>query len=178
VEPKTEKCGAGIACSKPAGIVYLLPMSTIKLKRTDSSNADFRLLIKELDADLRERNGDVMDVYDGHNVIEQIETVVIAYIDDRPAGCGCFKHYNDDSVEIKRMYVRPDSRGKGISRRILNELEAWAKSLGFVYVVLETGSKQQEALGLYKRAGYTNIPSYPPYIGLPDSICFKKSLSN
>lgn len=136
------------------------------------------MLVKELDADLRERNGDVMDVYDGHNVIEQIDTVVIAYLDGRPAGCGCFKNYDTNSVEIKRMYVRPEARGKSISRMVLNELEMWAKSLSFTYVVLETGSKQQEALGLYKRAGYTNIPSYPPYIDLPDSICFKKSLSD
>ena len=151
-------------------------MDTLNLKRTDSSDPDFRLLIKELDADLRERNGDVMDVYDGHNVIEQIDTVVIAYLGTNPAGCGCFKNYDTDSVEVKRMYVRPYARGKGISRMILSDLENWAKSLGFAYVVLETGSKQQEALGLYKRAGYTNIPSYPPYIDLPDSICFKKSL--
>jgi GNAT superfamily N-acetyltransferase len=153
-------------------------MSTATLKRTNSGDTDFRLLIKELDADLRDRNGDVMDVYDGHNVIEQIDTVVIAYLNDHPAGCGCFKNYNDSTVEIKRMYVRPDARGKGISRMILTGLENWAKSLGFAHVVLETGSKQQEALGLYNRAGYTNIPSYPPYIDLPDSVCFKKSLSD
>jgi len=151
-------------------------MGIITLKRTDSSDTDFRLLINELDADLRQRNGDVMDIYDGHNVIEQIDTVVIAYLEDRPAGCGCFKNYSGDTVEIKRMYVRPGARGKGISRMILTELENWAKSLGFRYVVLETGTKQQEALGLYNRAGYSNIPSYPPYIDLPDSICFKKSL--
>ena len=152
-------------------------MGAVPLKRTNSSDADFRLLIKELDADLRERNGDIMDVYDGHNVIEQIDTVVIAYLDNRPAGCGCFKNYSNDTAEVKRMYVRPGARGKGISRMILNELENWAKSLGFTYVVLETGSKQQEALGLYNRAGYNNIPSYPPYIDLPDSICFKKDLT-
>ncbi|MES2111776.1 MAG: GNAT family N-acetyltransferase [Bacteroidota bacterium] len=151
-------------------------MGTITLKRTDSGDTDFRLLIKELDTDLRQRNGDVMDIYDGHNVIEQIDTVVIAYLDGRPLGCGCFKNYRNDTVEIKRMYVRPGARGKGISRMILTELENWAKSLGFRYVVLETGTKQQEALGLYNRAGYSNIPSYPPYIDLPDSICFKKSL--
>lgn len=151
-------------------------MSIPTLKRTHSGDADFRMLIKELDNDLRELNGDIMDVYDGHNVIDQIDTVVIAYQGDLPAGCGCFKKYGDNTVEIKRMYVRPNARGKGISKMILNELEAWAKSLGFAYVVLETGSKQQQALGLYNRAGYVNIPAYPPYIDLPDSICFKKSL--
>ncbi len=152
-------------------------MSIPTLKRTYSGEADFRMLIKELDNDLRKRNGDIMDVYDGHNVIGHIDTVVIAYLGSIPAGCGCFKKYSDDTAEIKRMYVRPNARGKGLSRMILNELEAWAKSLGFAYVVLETGSKQREALGLYKRAGYVNIPAYPPYIDLPDSVCFKKNLT-
>lgn len=151
-------------------------MSTVTIKRTDSSDAGFRSLINQLNADLRERNGNIMDIYDGHNLIGQIDTVVVACLDNQPVGCGCFKHYDDDSVEIKRMFVRPDARGNGISRMILNELEAWAKSLGFSYTVLETGGKQSEALGLYKRAGYINIPTYPPYVDLPDSICFKKSL--
>ena len=152
-------------------------MGTVTIKRTNSSDADFRSLINQLDADLRERNGDIMDIYDGHNIIEQIDTVVIAYLDNQPAGCGCFKNYDNDSVEIKRMFVRHEARGNGISLTVLNELEVWAQSLGFGHTVLETGNKQTEALGLYKRAGYLNIPTYPPYVGLPDSICFRKSLT-
>lgn len=151
-------------------------MEPITLKRTNSADPDFQSLIKQLDADLRLRNGDEMDIYDRHNIIAPIDTVVIAYIDKEPAACGCFKKYNDATVEIKRMFVAPPARGKGISRNILDELEAWATTLGFTNVILETGGRQVEALGLYRRAGYTPIPNYPPYQDMEDSYCFRKEL--
>lgn len=151
-------------------------MDTITLKHTTSLDPEFRTLIAELDTDLRERNGSVMDIYDQHNVIEYVDTVVIAYVNAKPAGCGCFKNYDADTVEMKRMFVRPEARGNGISRKVLAELEKWAKELGFKHTVLETGSKQTEALALYHKAGYNQIPVYGPYVDLPDSICFKKDL--
>ena len=151
-------------------------MNPIHLIRTNSDNTDFRTLVSELDADLRRRNGEMMDIYDQHNIIEKIDTVVIAYLDNKPTGCGCFKLYDTEAVEIKRMFVRPEARGNKISKMILNELEDWARSLGFKHTVLETGAKQVEALGLYPKAGYKPIPKYGPYVDLPDSICFKKAL--
>jgi putative acetyltransferase len=151
-------------------------METIKLKRTTSADPDFRLLVGELDADLRLRNGEVMDIYDQHNIIEQIDTVVVAYVDNIPAGCGCFKKFSANAVEIKRMFVRHNFRGKGISAVILKALEEWALEIGFNFTVLETGSRQIEALGLYQKMGYENIPKYEPYVDLPDSICFRKQL--
>ncbi len=151
-------------------------MNTIHLTRTTSSNPDFRSLITQLDADLRDRNGQMMDIYDQHNIIEQIDTVVVAYLNNKPAGCGCFKPYDAEAVEVKRMFVRPDARGNGISKKVLNELEAWARELDYNYTVLETGAKQVEALSLYPKSGYVSIPKYGPYINLPDSICFRKAL--
>jgi putative acetyltransferase len=132
--------------------------------------------IKQLDAELRLRNGDAMDEYDQHNVIAPIETVVVAYEGGKPAGCGCFKYHNEHTAEIKRMFVTVDARGKGVSRNILGELELWAHELGFTTAILETGAKQTEALGLYHRAGYTPIGNYAPYEGMDDSYCFRKEL--
>jgi putative acetyltransferase len=151
-------------------------MNTIILKRTNSDDPDFRNLVNQLDADLRDRNGEMMDIYDQHNVIEKIDTVVIAYLNDKPAGCGCFKPFDHEAVEVKRMFVQPTARGNGISKKVLTELETWARQLGFSYTVLETGAKQVEALSLYPKAGYQSIPKYGPYVDLPDSICFRKSL--
>ena len=151
-------------------------MEQITLKRTNSADPDFQSLIKQLDADLRLRNGDEMDVYDQHNIIAPIDTVVVAYIDNEPAACGCFKKYNETTVEIKRMFVAPPARGKGISRKILAELETWAHTLGFRHIILETGGRKVEALGLYQRAGYTPIANYPPYGEMEDSYCFRKEL--
>jgi putative acetyltransferase len=151
-------------------------MKTVRLTRTTSNDPDFRKLVSQLDADLRDRNGDMMDIYDQHNVIEKNDTVVVAYLDDEPAGCGCFKPYDAGAVEVKRMFVRPDARGNGISKMVLSELETWAHSLGYKYTVLETGEKQVEALSLYPKSGYLPIPKYGPYVDLPDSICFRKAL--
>jgi len=151
-------------------------MEQIHLKRTTSADPDFQSLIKQLDADLRLRNGDEMDLYDRHNIIAPIDTVVIAYLDNEPAACGCFKKYDETTAEIKRMFVVPQARGKGLSRKILDELEAWANTLGFTNIILETGGRQVEALGLYRRAGYNSIANYPPYEEMEDSYCFKKEL--
>ncbi|MDN3579699.1 GNAT family N-acetyltransferase [Mucilaginibacter flavus] len=151
-------------------------MNIINLKRTNSDDLDFRNLVSQLDADLRERNGEMMDIYDQHNVIEKIDTVVIAYLNNQPAGCGCFKPFDAEAVEIKRMFVQPAARGNAISKKVLAELETWARELGFIYTVLETGAKQVEALSLYPKSGYVLIAKYGPYVDLPDSICFRKSL--
>lgn len=151
-------------------------MKTIRITRTTSDNPDFRNLTRELDADLRDRNGDIMNLYDQHNVIDQIDTVVVAYLNNVPAGCGCFKGFDADAVEIKRMFVRHDARGNGISTMILKELETWALELGYQYTVLETASKQLEAHGLYRKSGYLQTANYGVYVGLPDSLCFRKAL--
>jgi GNAT superfamily N-acetyltransferase len=152
-------------------------MSLPSIKRTNSTDPDFRQLINQLDAELRSMYNDLMNTYDQLNVIEQIDTVVIAYMDGQPAGCGCFKPFDKGAVEIKRMFVHPNARGKGISKLILSELENWAIELGYPATMLETGTKNMEALSLYQKAGYVNIPRYGPYVHLPDSICFRKSLS-
>jgi GNAT superfamily N-acetyltransferase len=74
------------------------------------------------------------------------------------------------------MYVKPESRGRGISRRILSELEKWAAELGYTDSVLETGNLQAEAIHLYHRSGYSEIPNYGNYEGTETSICMRKKL--
>jgi GNAT superfamily N-acetyltransferase len=79
-------------------------------------------------------------------------------------------------MEIKRMYVRPGSRRKGIAFRVLNELEKWAGELSYRKTILETSLRQPEAIGLYKKNGYTLIPNFGQYTGFENSICFEKQL--
>lgn len=148
----------------------------VKVIRTSSNNADFTKLIAELDKDLWKMNYSNQGEYDKHNIIENLSTVVIAYDLEKAIGCGCFKKFDDSSAEIKRMYVAPQSRGKGISRMILNELEEWAKEKNYFKTILETGPAQKEAIGLYKNSGYIETECYGPYIGLSDSICMAKIL--
>jgi putative acetyltransferase len=144
--------------------------------RTQSSNPDFQALVKELDKDLFERYPEIQSQYVGLNKVESINTIVIAYFDSQPVGCGCFKTFDPESVEIKRMFVKKDYRGKGISKLILNELETWAKELGFKKSILETGFGQPEAIGLYEKSGYKKVQNFGPYTNMSNSVCFGKSL--
>ena len=150
-------------------------METI-LKRTDSTDPDFQYLITLLDQNLNERYGDLQATYDTHNVIPYIGTVVLAYRDNQPVGCGCFKAFDGQSVEVKRMFVHPGARGNGVASLILTELEKWAAAEGYTYTVLELGNKQPEAIGLYQKLGYGPIENYGPYIDMPTSICMRKTI--
>jgi len=152
------------------------PAKTITIKRTESSDPDFPLLVALLNLELREKYGGLQVIYDQYNHISNLDTVVIAYCNDIPSGCGCFKKFDDDTVEIKRMYVKPAERKQGVASSILSELEVWAREDGFSFTILETASKQLEAIALYEKAGYTITPNYGQYIGMENSVCMRKEL--
>src|SRR4029077_6645858 len=85
---------------------------------------------------------------------------VVAYLDGRPVGCGGIKRLDDTSAELKRLYLSASARGRGLGRRLLEELEAHARALGYVVLRLDTGDLQPEALGLFRSAGYQQIADY------------------
>ena len=149
----------------------------ILIKRCNSKNPDFRSLIYGLDLELNSRYGQLQAEYNKYNKIESINTVVVAYIEGTPVGCGCYKKYDATTVEIKRMFVNKAFRGQGISKMILRELEAWAKEDNYESAILETGVKQTEAIGLYQKSGYNGIENYGQYIGNTNSVCMQKKLS-
>ncbi len=146
----------------------------ISVTRTDSDNQDFIDLIKYLDADLAERDGDDHSFYAQFNKIDKIKYVVIAYENGTPVGCGAIKEYEPNIMEIKRMYTALENRGKGIASKVLTELENWANELSYEKCILETGKKQPEAIGLYKKNGYKIIPNYGQYAEVENSVCFEK----
>lgn len=150
----------------------------IKLERTDSDNQDFIKLIKYLDADLAEKDGDEHSFYAQLNKVDQIKHVIVVYKNNEPIACGAMREYSDTSMEIKRMYTLPESRGEGIAGKVLAELETWANELGYKKCILETGKRQPEAIGLYKKYGYTLIPNYGKYAGIENSLCFEKNSNN
>ena len=129
-----------------------------------------------LDQDLASRDGAEHAFYAAYNKLDSIAHVVVAYSSNRPVGCGAIKKYRDQTIEIKRMFVLPDSRGQGIAGRVLEALETWARELGFSESILETGKKQPEAIRLYQKSGYTLIPNYGQYRGVENSVCMRKSL--
>ncbi|MFO7445403.1 MAG: GNAT family N-acetyltransferase [Ignavibacteriaceae bacterium] len=148
----------------------------IKILRTNSDNKDFAFLVALLDADLAVRDGDDHPFYAQYNKIDAIKYTVVAYENDKPLGCGAIKEYQPGIMEIKRMFVLPETRGKGIATKVLLELEKWAAELSYSKCILETGKKQPEAIALYKKNGYTMIPNYGQYAGMDNSVCFEKRL--
>ena len=148
----------------------------IRLIRTDSNNQDFINLVKSLDADLAQRDGQDHSFYAQFNKIDKIKYVVIAYENGKPVGCGAMKEFTPTTMEIKRMYTLPQSRGKEIATGILTELEGWAAELSYQKCILETGKRQPEAIGLYKKHGYRIIPNYGQYAGIENSLCFEKNI--
>ena len=152
------------------------PMSMIKIIRTNSEDPDFITLVKSLDADLAIRDGKDHSFYAQYNKIDKIRYVVLAYDNGIALGCGAIKEYSADTMEVKRMYVPPESRNKGIATQILSALEQWAGELQYSRCILETGKKQPEAIALYRKNGYAVIPNYGQYAGVENSVCFEKYL--
>ncbi len=149
----------------------------VNLNRTNSEHNDFAGLVKFLDAELAERDGNDHPFYSQFNRIDKIKWVVLAYVDETVVGCGAIKVYDLQVVEVKRMYVKPEFRERGIARTILAELENWAMELGYIQCILETGRRQPEAINLYQSMGYCLTPNYGQYIGVDNSLCFEKQLN-
>jgi GNAT superfamily N-acetyltransferase len=102
---------------------------------------------------------------------------IIVYDGDEPIACGAIRPHDEITAEIKRMWVRPAARGRGVARLILDELESSAMVIGYRATVLETGERQPEALALYESHGYSQIPNYGFYKESPLSRCYRKELS-
>jgi GNAT superfamily N-acetyltransferase len=148
----------------------------IQTQRTTSENEDFRKLVSELDKDLARRNGDTNAFFAQFNKIDLIKHVVVVYENNEPVGCGAMKEYDSSAMEVKRMFVPFEKRGKGLAAVVLQELEKWAKELGYKKCLLETGDKMPEAIRLYMKSSYAIIPNYGQYVDIESSICFEKSL--
>jgi putative acetyltransferase len=149
----------------------------ITLTRTNSDNTDFQALVRELDIDLKIRDGEDHAFFAQYNKIDMIKYVVVAYDGNEPVGCGAVKQYDEDTMEVKRMFVPLHRRGQGIASLVLQELEKWTKELNFKKCILETGEKQPEAIQLYKKNQYAIIPNFGQYAGVESSVCFEKELA-
>ncbi len=148
----------------------------IRLTRTDSTNKDFQALVRDLDNDLDNRYREEQSFFDQFNKIDKIKYVVMAYDQDKPVGCGALKEYAEKTMEIKRMYVPLENRGKGIASMILKELEKWGIEMGIDKCILVTGNKQPEAIHLYEKSHYHLIPNYGQYEKVDICVCFEKEL--
>jgi GNAT superfamily N-acetyltransferase len=136
-------------------------------------------LISALNAELSEtypEPGATHFRLDPDEVAEGKGVFLAALCGGQAVGCGALRTLGNGVGELKRMYVRPDERGRGFGRRVLAALEMEARALGLRRVVLETGLRQAAALGLYEAAGYRRIPAYGEYVASPLSVCLAKEL--
>jgi len=147
----------------------------MQLVRTTSDNPDFKYLTQLFDTYLIDIDGDEKDFFAQYNQI-YLQNVIVCYEDAVPVGCGALKEYDSKTGEIKRMFVHPEHRNKGIANAVLQELEVWAKELQFTSCMLETSFKLENAIALYKKFGYQQIPNYGQYIGVESSVCMKKNI--
>jgi len=153
--------------------------SDLAVRRHDIQTADAQELIQSLNEELN-------DLYpeEGANHFRldpsEMEPGRGAFLVVTCAGesvaCGAIRRIDRETGELKRMYVRPKMRRRGIARALLKELEAEARSLGISRIVLETGTMQPGAIGLYKREGFIEIPPFGEYVGSPFSVCMEKKL--
>ena len=103
-------------------------------------------------------------------------TFVVARAEGCVLGCGAMVRRGREYIEVKRMFVRPASRGGRIGERILRRLEELGRSEGFAFARLETGIRQPEALRLYERAGYVPIPAFGDYAPSELSVFMEHAL--
>ncbi|MEW5674737.1 GNAT family N-acetyltransferase [Flavobacterium enshiense] len=147
----------------------------MQLVRTTSDHSDFKYLTQLFDTFLIDIDGDEKDFFAQYNQI-YLQNVVLCYENDVAIGCGALKAYDSQTGEIKRMFVHPEHRKKGVANSVLQELEKWAVELQFNFCILETSQKLENAIALYKKFGYRSIPNYGQYIGVESSVCMKKEL--
>lgn len=148
---------------------------TITPERPDSTDA--MQLIDELESHLapfypsESRHG-----YSVDKLLREGVAFFVTRHDDIPAGCGGIQLYGTEYGELKRMYVRPQFRGLGLGKRMLDHLAAYSRQHGVHVLRLETGIYQVEAIGLYEQYGFQRIPPFGAYREDPLSLCFEKRL--
>ncbi len=149
---------------------------TLELRAVAWDDADGAPLRADQEAEVVVRYG-VPDAEPGPAPTAESMTVfVVAYDDGTAVACGGLRALDDVHGEVKRMFVTPAARGRGISKLVLRDLERRARELGWERLLLETGELQPEAMSLYERAGYTAIPAFGYYVGNAQSRCYAKEL--
>ncbi len=145
---------------------------------TDGKNSDFEKLCILLDASLEKLAGHIIDrtQYSPFNTLDKIHDVVLAYDEAFPVACAGFRHYEDGVAEVKRVFVREEYRGQGISKAVLALLEKRAAEKGYTALLLETGAPLARSISLYKSFCYQIIDNYGPYQGMIHSVCMRKAL--
>jgi GNAT superfamily N-acetyltransferase len=155
---------------------YVVPR--VEIRRVAPHGDEGRALIAAAVAELAERyEGDQDPAVDLDDLVPPRGAFLVARLDGEAVGCGGLRVLEPGAGEIKRMYVAADRRGRGYARAVLAELERTAAAAGRRRAVLETGTRQPEAMALYAGAGYEPITGFGAYADHPASRCFERRLA-
>ncbi|WP_236354844.1 GNAT family N-acetyltransferase [Konateibacter massiliensis] len=146
--------------------------------KTDGTNSDFVMLCEELDESIDEQVAGRFDreKFVKYNQLQSIHDVILIYKGEEIVGGGAYKFYDEETVELKRIFLRKEYRALGLGKELLLRLEADARIQGFRYGILETGNVLKDAIRLYQKMGYKAIPNYGQYADIPESLCMQKKL--
>lgn len=150
----------------------------VELKFVDVTDADLAALVTELDVYFHAGWGEVAEKYKHYHALDGMACAVVAYIEGKPAACGCWRAFDPVTAEIKRMYVRPAYRRQGIAGKIVAALEQHAAASGCHRAVLETGADMPEAIVFYERQGYRLVPNYGDFVDDDTCVCMEKEISD
>ena len=113
----------------------------------------------------------------GHSEIPGLSRItVVVDVDGVAVACGGLRPLDGGGAEVKRLYVAPQARGRGVSTAVLRAIEDEARGMGLTRLVLETGSAQPDAMRFYEREGYTRIPNFGHYADSAISLCYARDL--
>jgi GNAT superfamily N-acetyltransferase len=176
-----ERLVAAVGLSEAATGVTISSVGTVHIRRRTLASPDAARLIAALDAELTttfpEPGAAHFSLRDAQ-VVAGDGAFLVAYLDDVAVGCGAVRRLDEATAEIKRMYVDPSVRGRGIGRALVEALEREARLVGVTRIVLETGTRLAPAIKLYEAMGYAHIPIFGEYLSSPNtSLCFGKSLA-
>ena len=146
--------------------------------RTDGKNKDFIENCRLLDMDLDRRVGKKIkrDKYKKFNQLDEIQQAIVVYENNKIVGGGAIRKYDDENIELKRVFVHTEYQGQGIGSQLVFLLIEWAKELGYKRMILETGTLLVESCAVYNKLGFKVIPNYGPYANMPESLCMAKEL--
>jgi GNAT superfamily N-acetyltransferase len=149
-----------------------------QIVKTNSANSDFQSLVALLDVDLAFRDGKDHAFYAQFNKTDKIKYVILVYHNNNAIACGAIREWASGVMEIKRMFVLPEFRRQGFAQIVVENLESWAKELGYKNCILETGKNQPEAIQLYQKIGFQITPNYGQYVNIENSVCMQKKVGS
>lgn len=155
------------------------PETLVRIVAVDPKDAAAVDLIQALDSETQRRYpGEPVFGIDAERFIDRGGVFLLGFVAGSPVACGALRPIDDGVFEVKRMYVRDEFRGRGLSRLMFNKLELMARDAGCRVLRVETGYKQPEALGLYRSVGFSETQRFGPYVENEYSVCFAKRVLN